>query len=219
MARYKLVQLEYINLFTVNKSYFDFDNDIITKDNVDNVSLATIDAETTKYQNQEDFFNNTLGCKKDSDLVIAYNQLGEKRLNVVFNDPFLNYLANHTVGKQDGSINTKNATIGAMMYEIFRYFRDKDSGLLKQIEDMRAKDNHTYTINDHNYEFLHDMSSEFVKLYPNVYKCDNGQKVYNDFQRHFKSYKEFRALYLNYKLYLNKKIKQKIDDNNKGYTK
>ncbi len=219
MARYKLVQLEYINLFTVSKSYFDFDSPIFTGDKVENVSLAKIDAETTKYRDQKDFYINTLGSKMGSELVIAYNQLGEKRLKVVFDDEFLNHLANHTVGKEDGSIDTKDAKIGDMMYRIFCHFRDKDSGLLRQIEEMRIRDDDTYSINDHNFEFIRDISSEFQKLYDGVYKSYNGQKVYNDFKKHFKSYKEFRALYLNYKLYTNKKLKEKSDDENKRYTR
>ena len=219
MARYKLVQLEYINLFTVNKSYFDFDSPIFTGDKVENVSLATIDAETTRYRNQEEFFNETLGSKRGSELVIAYNQLGEKHLNVVFDDEFLNYVANHTFGKQDGSIKINDAKIGEKMLTIFRYFKDKNSELFKQIEEMRFRDNDTYTINDHNYEFVRDISSEFQKVCDGCYKSYNGQKVYNDFKKHFSSYKEFRALYLNYKLYTNRKLKEKNDDDSKRYTR
>ena len=222
MARYKLVQLEYINLFNRRPSYFNFEPicPVFEEDKVTCVSLATIDRETTQYANQKEFYDEILGSKMGTDLYIAYNQLGEKHLSVVFNDPFLNHVANRTIGRDDGNINYKgDREIGEKMLEIFNCFKKKNSGLLKQIEEMRAKDNHTYTINDHNYKFIRDISSEYREVLPNVYAGNNGRNVYLKFKSKFDSYKEFRALYLNYKLYTKRLENKKTNNEERGYTR
>ena len=191
--------------------YFNFDAmqfyDYTEKENKQ-VSLATIDCITTLYLSEQDFINYLRKSGydvEDATMFIAYKYKGERKLSPVFNDSVLNRVSKTTLGKEDGRVDTEEPFVNELLYKMFRRLIVPNNGLFERIDYKYRANSNTYGVSDHNLQFLDYLQDD-------VYNGEAKDERFHfeRFKKHFSSYKEFRALYLNYVQY-EKSLEKKTD--------
>ncbi len=160
-----------------------------------NTSLSVIDSLTTLFLDEKDFrsyLKDDMETYRDRLIYITYKNNGEKKLACVYNDKVLHDIAEKTLGSQGGSVNLSDNLTKSYLYSMFREIKDPNSTF---VDEVLARTKPSYSINDHNKELISEIRSDTA--YTQNY--ENFQLT--RFLRNFTSYKEFRALYLNYKEY------------------
>ena len=168
-----------------------------------NVPLAAIDELTCHFVNEDHM---RLAITKEDDMgehhnnmYITYKQQGEKRLHCIYNDDKLAHIASKTVGAKKGLLNLNdqvtNDTLYAMFREIIRFGSSFSSEAL-------SGNSFTYAVNDHNAKIIRELHRNPPKKESEAFRLFRSRFTKDDA---FGNYKEFRALYLTYKGYMEKR--------------
>jgi hypothetical protein len=169
-----------------------------------NVPLSVIDEFTCHFVNEDHM---RLAITKEDDMgnhknkmYITYNYEGERRLSCVYDDEVLAHVASKTVGSKKSQINTNDSQTMSIAYAMFNEILRFGSTFAT--DATKGDNSNSYSINNHNVKLLRELhrtppkkESEAFRLFRGRFLKDNA----------FGSYKEFRALYLNYKQYKNKR--------------
>lgn len=203
-GRYKLISE---NLIDSSREVFDFSSDVknfVSEDeDVMSVSAATIDAFTTVFPSSE-YLGAYLNKKSSIDreerekqYYICYPQKSTKeiaRLNTVWDDPVLNEIASNAKG---GRVNFNNPTTKETFNSMMNLAHNRSS---KFGTSLLVSSNNDYRLNDYTKNLL----KKFV-FQTAAYESFLDLKI----RETFSNYREYRALYLSYKRYLQNLEKNK----------
>lgn len=203
-GRYKLICE---NLLDSSCEVFDFSNEIKdfvpVEEDVVPVSVATIDAFTSLFPSGE-YLGAYLGKKssidreeKEKQYYISYPQKFTKesvRLNTVWDDPILNEIASHAKG---GKVDFDNPTTKETFVNMIRLVYDKKVNFCSSLLVSSSND---FRLNDYTRNLLKKCAFQ-----------TSPHETLLDFKikETFSNYREYRALYLSYKRYLQKLEKNK----------
>lgn len=188
-----------------DREYFNFEGlrRFLPKDWVttSGVKLAYIDALTSLFKDEDDFKCSVRdGVKEGYKLNIVYVCNGskakfERKLDPVFDDEELAKIAERALKKTGGTyIDTNDETTRRALVRMFREIQN------------RSSDFYYETINNNLVNLqISDHNKDKIEAFHNntAYTEREFNRQYILFSQAFKSYKEFRALYLNYKAYKN----------------
>jgi hypothetical protein len=168
------------------------------------VPLSEIDEFTTQYQNEQSMRKSLDHSDIDPlyKAYITYNYCGEKKLSCLYNDSMLQHIASKTIGVKRGCINMADTDTKIVLFNIYKEISDRKS---KLTEEILGKTKNSYSINVHNKELIADIHVN----QPHTERMLSYQ--FTQFVKAFTSYKEFRALYINYKEYKKKYDKEDIN--------
>ena len=175
------------------------------------VKLAAIDALTCLFKDEKDF-KATLNdgtLEYDKDIKIVYKNKEEKTLDPVYDNDELRTIANRAIEKNGGSyIDEYDHTTRLALDRIFKEIQNRGSNFSYEVIN---SDKLNHQLNNHS----KDAVTEFHNN--TAYTERNYNYQFRIFAGQFKSYKEFRALYLAYKDY--KKSLYKMEVVSKPYDK
>ena len=162
-----------------------------------NVPLPIIDVFTSNYQDEATlraYLDKDTGKdypeNKDYMIYITYRNNGEKKLSCIYNDETLGHIASKTIGLKRGQVNMSDDVTRRVMYEMYEEVSKKNS---KFTEEVIARTKNSYLINAHNKEMISALHCN------QPYTERNRSYQFRDFAKNFGTYKEFRALYANYR--------------------
>ena len=163
------------------------------------VPLALIDVLTCSYQNEATFRayldrdNTDYQNNRDYMIYITYRNNGEKKLSCIYNDETLAHIASKTIGLKRGLVNMSDDTTRRVMFDMYEEVSNRCSSFA---EEVIARNKNSYLVNVHN----KDMIAELHADQPYTQRAKKSQ--FERFAKNFSSYKEFRALYANYREFI-----------------
>lgn len=174
-----------------------------------NVPLAAIDELTSNFINETHMKmvltkQDDLGVPENK-IFITYQQLGEKRIDCVYDDEVLAHIASKTKGAKKGLLDLSDEQTKKTLYAIFQELIRFGSPFLKVA--LANKDNTTF-VNNHNATLIREIARRASEKQSVNDKTFRSRFIKEDA---FGSYKEFRGLYISYKAYMEER--RKINEN------
>ena len=168
-------------------------------------SLAAIDEITCNFIN-ETHLKMVLTQKDDMGIpqekvFITYQMQGEKRLECVYDDEVLAHIASKTKGMKKGQLDLNDEITRNTLYAIYQEIIRVGSPFLKVA---LANDSNTTSVNNHNQKLIRNLHST-----ASIKQSENDRRFWSRFAKDdaFGLYKEFRALYISYKAYMEERRK------------
>lgn len=188
-GRYNLVREDIENEYI---EYFDFETMSFVNKVTKGVDISTIDAMTTLFEDENGFVDYVSKVKDDNEyffdykIIYATNKTKEEKiLKIIWNDSKLNSISKLADGKVD-FVSDLNFNLFLNIIEEIK----KKNGLTKRILTSKKE---SFKLNDQNRKIVEIISGLKVDV------------PIKDLIEVFSDYKEYRALYLNYKYFLAEK--------------
>ena len=185
-GRYNLVREDIDNEYV---EFFDFESMSFVNKITKGVDISTIDSMTTLFVDENDFMNYFDKIKNNDEYNYKYKIIyttnksrEEKVLKIVWDDARLNSISKLADGKVDFASDYNFSLFLEILEEI-----KKKNGLTKRISTSKKE---SFKLNEQNRKIIEIISGLKVEV------------PIKDLIEVFSDYKEYRALYLNYKYYL-----------------